>query len=300
MVINVIIVGICFCFSRLAVEGRVLDHASVHISHEVARDLFGDVRAFSEASEQSISHPRVLFDADEWTARVESLARNIFTRNTFSYNFVLRTWAYMDSKKLAPFREEMTDEDISALVEANAGETYIGETEAQAFFVQAQRAFVFREMSKSPNFSACTGINDIRFRRCVASPEAANEYMEGTKRLLVNWARFFTKNRELNGALTKWNIYSAFEMGGAGFVLALDVMFSEMSSIEQEICRTAVSNAVGDVVENAETGVWGWKKPISRIWSNWAGYNSQIYLLNCVRCRTARYNVQTESDTSNF
>lgn len=256
--------------------------ASTRVAHEAADDLFGEARTFSLASEQTVAYPRVLFDQEEWMNRVVSLAEDIFTPHTFSYNFVLRTWGYMNNTKLFPLREEMTDADIDAMVESNAGAVYTGENEAQAFFVQAQRAFVFRESAASENFPGCTHSSDIRFRRCVADEAAAEEFMNGTKRLIVNWARFVKRNREQYGGLTGWSIYNAFKIGSGGYILALDVMMNELSGSEQELCLSVMSDAVKDVTDNALTGVWGWQSPISRIWSNWAAYNSQVYLLNCV------------------
>lgn len=110
--------------------------------------------------------------------------------------------------------------------------------------------------------------------------------------MLVNWVRYLelerimndeelalpSQNRVLKGPLREWSVSISRHIGGAGFALAYDVLSNEYSPGERAHFDTVISY----IVHAVSPQVWGFLKPSTRIYSNWAGYNSDIYLMNCV------------------
>jgi hypothetical protein len=256
--------------------------AAVHSN--VQADLLGAARTFTKAAAQGAQeHPRVLFDAREFGALVSRHAATATVPGTFAYALTQNTQVYVRNARQNVLRQNLTDDQVARLVTDALPSGYPTEVEAQGFFIQALRAFMYREQLKR---KVVCSARDVEVTRCVADARAAAEFMAGTKRMVWNWARFVIKDRAVRGALVNWSVDESRKAGGAGFVLAYDVLYNEFTVQE----RALVASALALIVKSVKP--WGWGKPSTNIWSNWAMYNSNIYLFNCVLEGTPGYNEQ--------
>lgn len=70
-----------------------------------------------------------------------------------------------------------------------------------------------------------------------------------------------------------WDVSSPWLVGGCSFALMYDLLYNDMTEDERDVVR-------GSLADSCERRTsWGFDWPSRRIQSNWAPYNSQLYVL---------------------
>lgn len=114
-----------------------------------ASDFFGKPPVFTRAESQDPrAHPRVLFDANKFSASVTRWATNSVTPGTFEYWNCRRAKITVNNVKQNTLRQDLDENQIRAMIRAAGRNGYLTEVETQGFYIQALRAFMYREQTR--------------------------------------------------------------------------------------------------------------------------------------------------------
>lgn len=252
-------------------------------------DLFGRPRSISPVEDDlGQLHPRVLFNKEEFEKAVSLYSERAVVPGSFPRRMMAITKNLYLTAKLETLRSKLlSDEELQ-----NLGPNYSGEQEAQGFYAVSFTAFVYRKQAKKHQLE-CSGDGEKKICcpdgenssvYCMSDVSEAADYMKKTKVMLKNWVRYLTLRRQ-STPLQSFGVQQSRSMGGAGFILAYDIMYNEFTRDEQE----PFDSWFGSVVKDLYQSYWGYGLPKTRIFSNWAAYNSDIYLISCLLEQTTEH-----------
>ena len=97
---------------------------------------------------------------------------------------------------------------------------------------------------------------------------------------IVNYSKIIVASKTLKSSdpiwtSNNWNLTVAFTNGGEGLALTYDLLYNDMTTVQQDTVRLAIATAT----EGRRS--WGMGLPVTRIVSNWSLYNANLVTMIC-------------------